>query len=239
MPTIPIRIRSGRAAGLTLVELLVTFVILSLLVGLVLEGLSLFSARYETVTRHFRTAASGTLGQQWFATSVRGIVPYGRDARRFQGDGVSFTGITLEPLHAEPGTPVTVRWSVRSDELASTVVYAEYAAIVDPAAATPAVVWQVHGTEDAALSFQYAAGAPGAASKPQDAVDAAIEAAIPGGTSRSPATPAQWQDRWLADGAEAGRSPRLVRLVADDDQVIWTGHVEPSPTPFIDEEDFL
>ncbi|MCE2425811.1 MAG: prepilin-type N-terminal cleavage/methylation domain-containing protein, partial [Pseudomonadales bacterium] len=87
-----IRIPSSRRTGLTLVELLVTFVILSLLVGLVLEGLSLFTARYETVTRHFRTAASQTLGQQWFATSVRGIVPYSLSARRFQGDGASFTG---------------------------------------------------------------------------------------------------------------------------------------------------
>ena len=239
MPAIPIRIRSDRRAGLTLVELLVTFVILSLLVGLVLEGLSLFSARYDTVTRHFRTAASQTLGQQWFATSVRGIVPYGRVARRFQGDATSFTGITLEPLHAEPGTPVTVRWSVASDEIATTVVYAEYAAIVDPATATPAVEWRVHGTEDAELSFQYAAGAPGVASNPDAALDAAIAAAIPGGTSRSAATPAKWQDRWLTDGTESERTPRLVRLVADDDEVIWTGHVEPSPTPFINEEDFL
>ncbi|MYD99043.1 MAG: hypothetical protein F4X98_16860 [Gammaproteobacteria bacterium] len=238
MPTIPIRIRS-RPAGLTLVELLVTFVILSLLVGLVLEGLSLFTARYETVTRHFRTAASQTLGQQWFATSVRGIVPYGRIARRFQGDAKSFTGITLEPLHAEPGTPVTVRWSVASDEFASTVVYAEYAAIIDPATATPIVEWHVHGSEDASLSFQYAAGVPGVASNPVDAIDAAIDAALARGTSRSAAPPAKWQDRWLADGAETARTPRLVRLVADDDEVVWTGHVEPSPMPFTNEEDFL
>lgn len=238
MPTIPIRIRSG-SAGLTLVELLVTFVILSLLVGLVLEGLSLFTARYETVTRHFRTAASETLGQQWFATSVRGIVPYGRIARRFQGDAKSFTGITLEPLHAEPGTPVTVRWSVASDEFASSVVYAEYAAIVDPATATPIVEWRVHGAEDASLSFQYAAGVPGFDSNPVDAIDAAIDAALGGGTSRSAAPPAKWQDRWLAEGAESARTPHLVRLVSDDEAVVWTGHVEPSPMPFVNEEDFL
>ena len=235
-----IRIPSSRRAGLTLVELLVTFVILSLLVGLVLEGLSLFTARYETVTRHFRTAASQTLGQQWFATSVRGIVPYSLSARRFQGDGASFTGITLEPLHAEPGTPVTVRWSVQSDEAASTVVYAEYAAIVDPATATPAVEWHVHSTEEAALSFQYATGAPGVATQPSNPLDAAIEAAVAGriAGSGAAAAPATWQDRWLADD-RSPRTPRLVRLVADGDEVVWTGHVEPSPTPFIVEEDYL
>ncbi len=240
MPATPIRIRSSRRAGLTLVELLVTFVILSLLVGLVLEGLSLFTARYETVTRHFRTAASETLGQQWFATSVRGIVPYSLSARRFQGDGTSFTGITLEPLHAQPGTPVTVRWSVTSDEIASTVVYAEYAAIVDPATAAPAVEWHVHRTEDAALSFQYATGAPGVAAEPLSALEAAIQAATSGGSTgmATADAPATWQDRWLVE-AESPRTPRLVRLVAGDDHVLWTGHVEPSPTPFISEEDFL
>ena len=234
-------IRDIRCGGLTLVELLVTFVVLSLLVGLVLEGLSLFGARYATVTRHFRAATSETLAQQWFATSVRGIVPYGLATRRFQGNGTSFTGITLEPLHAEPGTPVTVRWSVEDDEVAWTVVYAEYVAIVDPAKANPAVEWRVYGTEDVALTFQYAAAAPGAATVGQNALDAAIEAALSRTSSAADtARPnATWQDHWYAGEEDDPWTPRLIRLVADGEDTVWTGHVEPSPTPFIREEDYL
>ena len=42
-------------------------------------------------------------------------MPYGVWARRFQGHPTYFVGITLEPLNAEAGTPVTVRWSIESD----------------------------------------------------------------------------------------------------------------------------
>ena len=197
------------AAGLTLVELLVTFVILALLVTVMLEGIGLFSARYQTVTRHFRDAVSESLAQHWFATSVQGIVPYGIETRRFAGDAKSFTGITLQPLHAEPGTPVTVRWSVEDDGDAWSVVYAEHAAITDPAAAEPAVEWSVYGTGEGELAFQYAA------------------------------VPGVWQDRWPLEVDEPAWTPRLVRLVSETDGVVWIGHLEPAPSPLFAEEDFM
>ena len=74
-----------------------------------------FAARYEGVQRVHRVAALESLQQNWFATSVQGFVPYGVRARRFQGYPTYFEGITLEPLLAEAGTPVTVRWSIVQD----------------------------------------------------------------------------------------------------------------------------
>lgn len=101
--------------GLTLIETLVTFVILGFLSTLILQAVGFFAARYEGVQRVHRVAALESLQQNWFATSVQGFVPYGVWARRFQGHPTYFVGITLEPLNAEAGTPVTVRWSIESD----------------------------------------------------------------------------------------------------------------------------
>ena len=101
--------------GLTLVETLVAFVILGFLSTLILQAVGFFAARYEGVQRVHRVAALESLQQNWFATSVQGLVPYGVRARRFQGRPTYFEGITLEPLDAEAGTPVTVRWSIVAD----------------------------------------------------------------------------------------------------------------------------
>lgn len=236
--------KGTRRAGLTLVELLVTFVVLSLLVGLVLEGLSLFSSRYETVTRHFRAAASQTLAQQWFATSVRGVVAYGADAHRFRGDTASFVGITLEPLLAEPGTPVTVRWSIENDEVSSNVVYAEYSAIVDPTTATPAVKWGVYDSDEATLSFQYAAGAPAGETTSTPDPDADIEALLNaiaplGGVGPdSDLEPPAWLDVWPEDEESLLWTPRLIRMVEAADHTVWLGRVESAAVPVPIEEDF-
>lgn len=107
--------RIPRPRGLTLIETLVTFVILGFLSTLILQAVGFFAARYEGVQRVHRVAALESLQQNWFATSVQGLVPYGVTARRFQGYPTYFEGITLGPLHAEAGTPVTVRWSIVAD----------------------------------------------------------------------------------------------------------------------------
>lgn len=101
--------------GLTLVETLAVFVILGFLSTLILQAAGFFAARYESVQRVHRVATLESLQQNWFATSVRGLVPYGVRARRFQGRPTHFEGTTLEPLHAQAGTPVTVRWSIEED----------------------------------------------------------------------------------------------------------------------------
>ena len=130
--------RLPRAGGMTLVETLVTFVILGFLTTLILQALGFFAARYEGVQRVHRAAALESLQQNWFATSVQGFIPYGVHARRFQGQPTRFEGITLEPLNAQPGTPVTVRWSIDED----TVRYAE-----SLAPTVTGIEWTVRGTD--------------------------------------------------------------------------------------------
>ena len=105
-----------RPAGLTLVELLVTLVLVSLLGTLLVQSIAFFAAHYERVQRVARDAARTDLQQRWFASSVQGLVPLGAPARRFAGSPAAFRGTTLLPLEAAAGLPVQVRWSIAAGQ---------------------------------------------------------------------------------------------------------------------------
>ena len=132
------------AAGLSLLETLVVLALISLLSTLMLQGLGAFASRYDTVQRVHRAAAFAALRQHWFTTSVRGLVPVGVEARRFQGDADFFHGTTLQPLAAESGLPVRARWHI--DAPGRAVMYAE----------DDADAWQMFASDGGRLAFAYA-----------------------------------------------------------------------------------
>ena len=111
-------------AGLTLLEMLVVMVLVSLLGTLLMQGVGFFTGKYQAVQRARADLSLAELQRHWFASTVRGLTPYGVEARRFVGNARAFEGITLVPLWAEPGMPVTARWTI-GDGDASTVLYAE------------------------------------------------------------------------------------------------------------------
>lgn len=112
--------------GLTLLELLVVLVLVSLLGTLVIQGIGFFLGRYETATRAGKTTALTLLQRHWFASTVKGMVPSLGRHRRFEGRETSFEGTTLQPLVAQPGRPTRVRWSINLQEGGdSLVVYTE------------------------------------------------------------------------------------------------------------------
>ena len=137
-------LRRLSAKGFSLFETLVVFVLLSLLSTLLLQGMGVFADRYDTVQRVHRTATFTSLRQHWFVTSVRGLVPVGLFAHRFQGNPNSFHGTTLRPLATEPGVPVRMRWRVEDEGLA--VTYAE----------DDAPAWQIGAFERGPVAFEYA-----------------------------------------------------------------------------------
>ena len=112
------------APGLTLLEMLVVMVLVTLLGTLLLQGVGFFSGKYQVVHRARADLSLATLQQHWFASSVRGLNPYGLEARRFVGDARVFEGISLGPVLAEPGMPVTARWMI-GGENDSALFYAE------------------------------------------------------------------------------------------------------------------
>lgn len=99
-------------------------VLVSLLATLLLQGIGFFTGKYQVVQRVRSDLSLAGLQQHWFVSSVRGLTPYGVEARRFVGNPRSFQGITLAPLQAEPGMPVTARWTIDAED-ASTLLYTE------------------------------------------------------------------------------------------------------------------
>ena len=179
------------AKGISLVETLVVFALLSLLSTLILQGLGAFAGRYDTVQRVHRNASFAALRQHWFVTSVRGLVPVGVLARRFQGDASSFQGTTLQPLAGESGLPTRVRWHIENQA----VTVAE----------DDAEAWQVLASDGDSLTFEYA-----------DARGA-------------------WHAEWPSFGAPDEWVPRMIRLTAQDEGVIWLASIAASPRPVLDE----
>ena len=134
------------ARGLTLIEMLVVLVLVSLLGTLLIQGGGFFLGQYATVKRVHRDASLAELRRHWFASTLQAMVPSKVEARRFAGDASSFEGVTLQALAAEPGLPVRVRWSIDGDAASHTVVYEEED--TEP--------WTVLSTQGDALAFQYA-----------------------------------------------------------------------------------
>lgn len=135
----------GAVRGLTLLEMLVVLVLVSLLGTVVIQGVGFFLGKYATVKRIHREASLATLRQHWFVSTVQAMVPSSLEARRFAGDASSFEGVTMQPLIEESGVSVRARWTIGGD--ASSVVYAEEGR----------AAWTVlaSGREEG-LAFQYA-----------------------------------------------------------------------------------
>ena len=138
--------RRRAALGLTLIEMLVVLVLVSLLGTLLIQGTGYMLGKYATVKRVHREASLATLRQHWFVSSVQAMVPSAIEARQFAGDASALEGVTLQALAAEPGLPVRARWSIDDDEASAVVSYAEESG----------ESWQVLTKADAGLAFQYA-----------------------------------------------------------------------------------
>ena len=132
--------------GLTLIEMLVVLVLVSLLGTLLVQGTGFFLGKYATVKRVHRDASLSVLRQHWFISTVQAMVPSRVEARRFEGDESSFEGVTLQALAAEAGLPVRARWSIDGGGASQDVVYAQ----------EDGESWTVLSSKDERLAFQYA-----------------------------------------------------------------------------------
>ena len=129
--------------GLTLVEMLVVLVLASLLGTLVIQGTGFFLGKLTTVERVRHESSFAALREQWFMLTVAAMLPSRLSERRFVGDSTFFEGVTLQPLAADAGRPVRVRWSID----AGSVIYSEQG--LQP--------WTIlDGHDGGTLTFQYA-----------------------------------------------------------------------------------
>lgn len=141
-----------RARGLSLLEMLVVFLLVTFLGTLLIQGFGFFLGKYDTVRRAHREASLETLHHRWFASTVAGMIPYRQADRSFVGNASSFYGVTLQPLAARSGIPVRARWFIDPEAAPSVVTYEEESLV----AGRPAIRWPVLTAEGEVLSFRYA-----------------------------------------------------------------------------------
>lgn len=98
-------------AGMTLMEVLVTLVLISLATMLMFQTLGSYRIAKERVAAQSGTVDRRALFEAWFRESVRGLHATRRVA--FKGSGREFEGLTLAPASGATGAGKALRWSLR------------------------------------------------------------------------------------------------------------------------------
>lgn len=119
-PTVP----RGGAPGFTLMEMLVTLVLIGFATMLMFQMLGSYKVARERVQAQAGVIDRQALFQAWFRDSVHGL--YAAPKLHLEGSGEQFSGTTLNPLYALEGTPTAIAWRLRKVADGSTeVVYSE------------------------------------------------------------------------------------------------------------------
>jgi prepilin-type N-terminal cleavage/methylation domain-containing protein len=113
-----------RSAGFTLLETIVTLVIVSLIVVVLMQALQQALGLRTRLLRHERETRTATLQEQWFRDSVAAAVADLPDALgQADGSATSLTLVSAAPLSA-PGI-ARVDWSLRPVDGGYALDYAE------------------------------------------------------------------------------------------------------------------
>lgn len=116
--------RKARPGGFTLMEMLVTLVLISFATMLMFQMLGSYRIASERVRGQAGNIDRQALFQAWFRDSVHGL--YAAPNLRFVGDAAQFTATTLNPLYAPEGSPIAVAWSLRENgQGGAEIVYSE------------------------------------------------------------------------------------------------------------------
>lgn len=122
---------SERAAGFTLLEMLVVLLIAGMALALTTQALGQYQRAHSRAIASERAGREYRLSEAWFRQSVRGLYPAapagtrsadaaaGRmdagasgDATLFAGTADGFTGVTLQPVLAGQGIPTLQSWRI-------------------------------------------------------------------------------------------------------------------------------
>ena len=114
---------AARAAGFTLMEMLVTLVLISFTTMLMFQMLGSYRIARERVQAQSGVIDRGALFQSWLQDSVRGL--YIANGLTFSGDADDFNGTTLNPLYGEAGAPTRIAWRLLGEGDRRWIAYVE------------------------------------------------------------------------------------------------------------------
>ena len=110
-------------AGFTLMEMLVTLVLISFATMLMFQMLGSYRVARERVQAQSGVIDRRALFQSWMQDSVRGL--YITNGLTFAGDARGFSGTTLNPLYGDAGVPTRIAWRLLSDGDGYSIAYVE------------------------------------------------------------------------------------------------------------------
>lgn len=103
--------------GFTLVEMLVTLVIVAMVAGVVFGGLQqVFNARAR-LRPYLDNSEQTALIAEWFRKTLQALIADYNDGQHpFAGSMRELSGLTGSPLLGSPGTPTSVKWEIKRNE---------------------------------------------------------------------------------------------------------------------------
>lgn len=102
--------------GFTLVEVLVTLVLLSMVAAVAFGSLRQVLEARDRLRPYLDRSQETTLVAGWFRQTVQGLMAdYEEGKHRFAGTANEISGLTASPLVGPAGTPTPFRWAMRYD----------------------------------------------------------------------------------------------------------------------------
>jgi prepilin-type N-terminal cleavage/methylation domain-containing protein len=116
-------INDHKSAGFTLVEVLVTLVLLSMVVAITFGSFGQILHARSRLRPYLDRSEETALVASWFRQTVQALIAdYDSGKDRFGATASSFSGLTASPLVGPPGTPTAFRWALKYDPGADVTV---------------------------------------------------------------------------------------------------------------------
>lgn len=128
-----------RAAGFTLIEVLVVMIMLAMIGGVLFQALERAYRLQERFGLTLFNVQQGQMVSDWYRQTVQGLHPdYPDGANVFQGKAQELTGLSTNPLNDDFGMPTPISWKLRTQPENGTtdLVY------VDKKQETPVLSWR-------------------------------------------------------------------------------------------------
>ena len=116
LQTVGFRIMKRRSHGISLMEMLVVLVLVSMVSVLLMEAVSFVFGRYSQLQSHLDASGDRYLPDTWFRRSIGGLVAVPDRMDAFAGSEDSFEGHSLSPLSARDGTYTKISWYLVPEE---------------------------------------------------------------------------------------------------------------------------
>lgn len=112
-----------RPGGFSLMEMLVTLMLVSFATMLMFQMLGSYRIARERVQGQSGLIDRQALFQDWFRDSVHGL--FIAEGLQFTGERTRFRGTTLNPMYAPEGSPTEVQWTIEDEGDRVSIAYVE------------------------------------------------------------------------------------------------------------------